>query len=90
MKYRANLMLNEDVYKRAKAACETLDSTISAYVDDYLKTTLPILETAAKTNDFRAIGSAMGVEFANHLSQLIHTNEGGGKSKKVGRKLAKK
>lgn len=76
IKYRANLMLNEDVYKRSKAACEALDTTISAFVDDYLKLMLPVLETAAETTDFRAVGSAVGIQFADKMAELIHTTEG--------------
>lgn len=89
-KYRANLMLNEDVYKRSKAACEALDTTISAYVDDYLKLTLPILEVAAESQDFRAVGSAFGVQLSEKMSEVLHTNKGGDGSKKAKKRISKK
>lgn len=81
-----NMYLNTEVFLKAKVALKALDSSVSEYVDDYLKLTLPLLETAAKTKDYRAVGGVMGSELAGLLAEAMRIGEGGEKPKKAKRK----
>lgn len=99
-KARANLYLDSDVYLRSKVAVEALGSSVSEYVEDYMRGNLEMLETAAATKDparvadvFRSNFFDIFVREMNKSAEVVRTIQGeskGVKPKKLKGKISKK